>query len=218
MHPVELLSLIAGLMTMAAPAAQAIKTIRTRHTAGLAVSSYVLLLCLGSFAVLIGVQYHIFFMILLNAIGTLFNVCILFLLSRRALAGFVVALLGFIGIGLLVAPWFMQGLITTRWAEPVGFVYGLVAAATFLPQVLLTWKTRSVAALSLPNLVLFSLGMTIWIAVAIVLHNWSLIIWNGILFVMITELLRMKIMVERRASRAPVSETAAEVVLPSPLI
>ena len=218
MHPVELLSLIAGLMTMAAPAAQAIKTIRTRNTAGLAVSSYVLLLCLGSFAVLIGVQYHVFFMILLNAIGTLFNVCILFLISRRALAGFVVALLGFIGISFLVAPWFLQGLITTRWAEPVGFVYGLVAAGTFLPQVLLTWKTRSVAALSLPNLVLFSLGMTVWIVVAIVLHNWSLIIWNGILFVMITELLRMKIMVERGHARLAAAEVPVEVIIPPPLI
>ena len=205
MHVVDILSLIGGLMTMSAPVMQAIKTIRTRETEGLAVQSYILLLCLGCFAVLIGFQYQVLPMILLNGIGTAFNVAILFMISRRALAGFVLALAAFVGGGLLIAPAFMHTLATTKWAEQVGFVYGLVAAGTFAPQVLLTWKTRQVSALSLPNLALFSVGMTVWIVVAIVLHNWSLILWNGILFLMITELLRMKIVVERGARKTGIA-------------
>lgn len=218
MQLTEILSLVGGLMTMAAPAAQAVKTIRTRHIEGLAVSSYVMLLVLGCFAVLIGFQYQVFFMILLNAIGTFFNVCILFMLSKRALALFALALAAFVGVGLLVAPWFMAGLVTTRWAEPIGFIYGLVAAGTFMPQVWLTWKTRSVEALSLPNLILFSTGMTVWIVVATLLHNWSLILWNGILFLMITELLRMKIVVGRSDARRGLNPHDADGMVTPPLM
>jgi|GEM_PF-2431637 len=201
MNLVELLSLIAGLMTMAAPAMQAIKTIRTRNVEGLAVSTYIMLMALGCFAVLIGVQYRVVTMTSLNALGMLFNVAILFLLSRRALFSFFGGLAVLVAITGLVAPWFLTGLITTRWAEPVGFVYGLVAASTFVPQVLMTWKTREVSALSLPNLALMSAGMVIWIGVATVLGNWSLIFWNSILFLCVAELLRMKLVVERSGAR-----------------
>ncbi len=208
MNMVEILSLIAGLMTMGGPAAQAIKTIRSRDVTGLAVSTYVLLMGLGCFAVLIGVQYRVFFMTTLNGLGMLFNISILYLISRRALAAFAGGLLLAVGIAAMVAPWFLAGLITTRWAEPVGFVYGLVAASTFIPQVVMTRRTRSVSALSLPNLALMTAGMTIWIAVAVLLRNWSLIFWNGILLLSIAELLRLKLVVERGHARAAATATA----------
>ena len=218
MHVVDILSLIGGLMTMSAPVMQAIRTIRSRETEGLAVSSYVLLVCLGCFAVLIGFQYKGPFIILPNAIGTAFNVAILFMISRRALAGFALALAAFIGGGLLVAPAFMHDLVTTRWAEQVAFVYGLVSAGTFLPQVLLTWKTRQVSALSLPNLALFSVGMIVWIMVAVLLHNWSLILWNSCLFVMITALLVMKIVFERAAAQAGAPPPAEVETVVAPIV
>ena len=218
MQVVDVLSLVGGFMTMTAPVMQAIKTIRLRETEGLAVSSYILLVCLGCFAVLIGVQYDKLAIIAPNAIGTAFNVAILFMISRRALAGFVLALGAFIGGGLVVAPAFMHTLVTTKWAEPVAFVYGLVSAGTFLPQVLLTWRTRQVSALSLPNLALFSVGMTVWVVVATLLHNWSLIMWNSILFVMITALLVMKIAFERAAAQAGAAPPAEVETVIAPLV
>lgn len=202
MKLVEILSLLAGLMTMAAPGAQAVKTIRSRETAGLSVGSYVLLLCLGFMGILLGVQYRIVAMTALNALNTSFNLIILYLISRRKLALLLTTLLATIGIAALTAPWFLEGLVTTRWSEPFAFVYGLVGASTFLPQVLLTRRTRIVAAISLSNLLLMTFGIMAWIVVAVLLHNWSLSFWNSLLLLMVIELLRLKIMVERAQSQS----------------
>ncbi len=216
MELIELLSLIGGLMTMSAPAMQALKTITTRNVEGLSVSSYVMLMVLGTFAVLIGLQYQIVAMTTLNALGWSFNIIILWLISRKALIGYFAALAAAAGLCWLFAPWFLEGLFTTRWAEPVAFVYGLVASAAFLPQVLMTRRTRQVSALSLPNLLLFTGGMVVWLVVCVLLGNWSLTIWNGMLFLMILELLRLKITVERSDRRAAVA--AGEPVTPSPIV
>src|SRR4051812_32149616 len=122
-------------MTSGAPLAQAFKTFRSRDTAGLSVSSYLLLLCMGSFTVLIGVQYKIMAMILLNSLGLVAYLAIMFLLSRRAFFAFLGTITAFVLISSIVAPWFIPQLLTPRWGEQVAFLYGLLAAATFLPQI-----------------------------------------------------------------------------------
>ncbi|MGE4322688.1 MAG: hypothetical protein AB7E60_06610 [Sphingobium sp.] len=216
MELIELLSLIGGLMTMSAPAMQALKTITSRNVEGLSVGSYIMLMVLGSFAVLIGLQYQIVAMTTLNALGWSFNIIILWLISRKALIGYFAGLAAVAGLCWLVAPWFLEGLFTTRWAEPVAFVYGLVASAAFLPQVLMTRKTRQVSALSLPNLLLFNGGMVVWLVVCVMLGNWSLTLWNGILFLMLLELLRLKITVERGDRRS--ASVEEEPVTPAPIV
>ncbi len=128
---VEILSFLAGIMTSSAPLAQAFRTFRTRDVAGLSVSSYLLLLCMGSFTVLIGIQYMIFAMIILNAIGLVANLAIMFLLSRRVFSAFLLATISLVVASLLVTPWFIPTLLTSHWAEQVAFIYGLLAAATF---------------------------------------------------------------------------------------
>lgn len=197
MDMIEWLSLVAGLMTTGAPMTQALKTFRTRNYTGLSVGSYFLLLGLGTFAVLVGIQYGIVSMTTLNAIGLSANMLIMLMLSRFVLAAFVLGLAAMAGIAWLVAPSLLTDLFTTRWAEQVAFIYGIIAAATFLPQVLLTRRTRVVSALSVVNLALFAGGMVIWIGVSIMLGNYSLTGWNIILLLMISELLRLKITVER---------------------
>ncbi|NIJ37419.1 uncharacterized protein with PQ loop repeat [Sphingopyxis panaciterrae] len=198
---VEILSFLAGIMTSSAPLAQAFRTFRTRDIAGLSVSSYLLLLCMGSFTVLIGIQYMIFAMIILNAIGLVANLAIMFLLSRLAFSAFLLTVTGLAAASLLVAPWFIPQLLTPLWAEQVAFIYGLLAAATFLPQILLTRRTRIVSSLSLPYLLLLSGGMILWTINSIILGNYSLTFWNGILLLMSLELLRLKITCETEQRR-----------------
>src|SRR3546814_12362790 len=76
-------------MTSGAPLAQAFKTFRTRDIEGLSVGSYLLLLCMGSFTILIGVQYKIIAMILLNSLGLIAYLAIMSLLSRLVLFSFL---------------------------------------------------------------------------------------------------------------------------------
>lgn len=193
MDYIEILSLVGGLMTSGAPVAQAFKTFRSRDVAGLSVGTYLLLLFLVAFGILIGVQYSIVTMILLNSIGLIANMLILYLISKRALAGFVLTWVLFWLLGSLIAPLFISKLLTTAWAEQVAFIYGIIAATTFLPQVLLTHRTRNASALSLYTLILFCVGMVLWIIISVLVNNYSLIFWNVILFLMLLELLRLKL-------------------------
>lgn len=180
-------------MTTAAPTVQAFKTYRSGEIESLSSFSYMLLLALGSLATLIGVQYGVFFMAALNTIALVANMLIMALLSRRLLTGFLLTLSVCFALTATFAPWALRTLVTTKWAEQVGFLWGVLAVTTFLPQVLTTRRTRSVAALSLGYLSLFTAGMVVWIIVAMILGSVSLVIWNTILGLMIAELLRLKL-------------------------
>ena len=63
-------------------------------------------------------------------------------------------------------------------------ILGLIAAAlttsAFLPQVYKTWKTKDVAALSMPMLLLFFVGIILWFIYGVYIKSPSLIIANGI--------------------------------------
>lgn len=196
MDLIELLSLFAGLMTMSAPITQAWKTWRRRDYEGLSAGSYLLLLCLGTLAVLIGIQYGIVTMIVLNSIGLSANLLMMWMISRKTLGAYLISLGTVLLVLDLAAPWFVAALLTPRWVQQVAFVYGIFAAATFMPQVLLTRKSRVVSALSIINLILFASGMAIWIVVSVLLGNYSLIFWNAILLLMLFELLRLKIVID----------------------
>jgi uncharacterized protein with PQ loop repeat len=204
MKSVEVLSLLAGLFTMVAPGAQALKTLRARQITGLSLESYVLYVIYGVMGVVIGVQYGVVAITAMNALQTIFNAAVLYLISRRALALLVGSAVVLIGLAAIVAPWFLQGLVGTRWSEPFAFAYGLVGASTYIPQVLLTRRTRAAAAISLPNVLLMTLGMICWVIVAVLLHNWSLTFWNGLVLLVTAELLRLKLVLDRRVSQAAV--------------
>src|SRR5262245_54496512 len=115
---VEIVSLVAGLLTMIGPAAQALKTIRSRNTAGLSAGSYVLFVIFGCIGVLIGVQYQVIAITSLNVLQTVFNLIVLKLISGRAFLLFLGAALTLTLLAAVLVPSFLQGLITTRWAEP----------------------------------------------------------------------------------------------------
>ncbi|MCH7525256.1 MAG: SemiSWEET transporter [Bacteroidetes bacterium] len=63
-------------------------------------------------------------------------------------------------------------------------ILGLIAAglttSAFLPQVYKTWKTKDVSSLSMPMLVLFFVGIILWLIYGIYINSLSIIIANGI--------------------------------------
>jgi uncharacterized protein with PQ loop repeat len=190
---IEALSLAAFALLMVGTAAQVLAMIRRRDTHGVSASTYALLVALGLFNFLIGLQYMIVSMMAITIITFTCNCIILFLISRRV---FVLLLGSFAAVAILAlvfAPTFVAELRTHRWSEQVGFAYGLVASAAFMPQVLLTRRTRNVAAIALSNYLFLSIGMVLLTAVSVLLHNWSLIFWNIVLTLSVMEMLRLKI-------------------------
>lgn len=64
--------------------------------------------------------------------------------------------------------------------EIIGFGAAVLTTAAFLPQVYKTWKTKDVSALSLPMLIMFITGITLWLIYALYIPSPSMIIANGI--------------------------------------
>ena len=64
--------------------------------------------------------------------------------------------------------------------EIIGFAAAILTTAAFLPQVYKTWKTKDVSALSLPMLLMFITGISLWLVYGFYIHSPSMIVANGI--------------------------------------
>jgi len=61
------------------------------------------------------------------------------------------------------------------YIEIIGMVAAVLTTASFLPQVYQTWKTRDVSGLSLPMLILFFTGISLWVVYGFLKDSPSLI-------------------------------------------
>ena len=77
--------------------------------------------------------------------------------------------------------------------EIIGFAAAFLTTAAFLPQVYKTWKTKDVSALSLPMLLMFIIGITLWLVYALYINSPSMIIANSITIVSSVFLIYFKI-------------------------
>ncbi len=68
--------------------------------------------------------------------------------------------------------------------ELVGITAGILSCATFLPQVIKTWKSKSTKDVSLVMFIIASLGTTLWLAYGILIHSISIIFTNCIVLVL----------------------------------
>jgi MtN3 and saliva related transmembrane protein len=76
-------------------------------------------------------------------------------------------------------------------------VVGLLAACcttwAFLPQVLLTVRTRDTRGLSLPMYLIFTVGVLLWLIYGLLLHDLPLILANGVTAVLAGTVLALKL-------------------------
>jgi MtN3 and saliva related transmembrane protein len=68
----------------------------------------------------------------------------------------------------------------SNYIEILGLVAAVLTTGSFLPQVYQTWKTKDVSGLSLPMLVLFFIGISLWFIYGFLKDSPSLIGANGI--------------------------------------
>lgn len=64
--------------------------------------------------------------------------------------------------------------------EIIGFAAAILTTAAFLPQVYKTWRTKDVSSLSLPMLVIFFIGIVMWLWYGILKNSPSMIFANSI--------------------------------------
>jgi MtN3 and saliva related transmembrane protein len=64
--------------------------------------------------------------------------------------------------------------------EAIGYAAATVTTVSFIPQALLSWKTRSTAGLSAGMYALFALGVALWLGYGLLLGAWPVIVANAI--------------------------------------
>ncbi|MDD3313818.1 SemiSWEET transporter [Pseudodesulfovibrio sp.] len=82
--------------------------------------------------------------------------------------------------------------------EALGIVAGCCTTAAFAPQVVRTWRTRSVADISLGMYGLFCLGVALWLVYGLLADSLSVILANGATLVLALAVLVMKLRFGRK--------------------
>ena len=84
----------------------------------------------------------------------------------------------------------------------LGYCAATLTTLSFLPQALLTLRTRNVAGISLGMYSAFTAGVALWLAYGIVLGEWPIIAANALTLALATVILVMKLRVDREQRRS----------------
>src|SRR5687767_15134892 len=85
-----------------------------------------------------------------------------------------------------------------RMIQAVGFAAGALTTIAFIPQVIRTWRTRSTGDLSVSMLVIFNVGVVLWLIYGIALGEAPMMLWNSATLPMSLSLLGLKLQNVRR--------------------
>ncbi|MCA0240593.1 MAG: SemiSWEET transporter [Proteobacteria bacterium] len=88
------------------------------------------------------------------------------------------------------------------WASPnavdlLGYAAASLTTLSFLPQALLTLRTRNVAGISLGMYGAFTAGVALWLVYGVLIGQWPIIVANALTLGLASVILGMKIAVER---------------------
>ncbi len=75
----------------------------------------------------------------------------------------------------------------------IGFIAAILTTASFLPQVLKVWRTRSAKDVSLVMYLLFLAGVALWLTYGILIESWPVILSNLITLILAGAVLVMKL-------------------------
>jgi MtN3 and saliva related transmembrane protein len=76
----------------------------------------------------------------------------------------------------------------------LGFLAGTLTTVAFVPQVIRTWQTRSATDLSMAMLIVFALGVGLWLAYGIAISSPPVILANAVTLVLTLVLIAFKCM------------------------
>jgi MtN3 and saliva related transmembrane protein len=89
-------------------------------------------------------------------------------------------------------------MLTSSIINGLGFAAAALTTVSFVPQVVLTFRSRDVRGISLLMYSCFTLGVALWLAYGVCLRNWPIVVANGITFALAFSILMMKVLSIRR--------------------
>jgi MtN3 and saliva related transmembrane protein len=89
------------------------------------------------------------------------------------------------------------GRLLVTSTDLLGYCAATLTTLSFLPQAMLTLRTRNVSGISLGMYSAFTLGVALWLAYGVVLGEWPIIIANALTLALASVILVLKLVVER---------------------
>lgn len=83
----------------------------------------------------------------------------------------------------------------------IGYGAAVLTTCSFVPQVLLTYKTRDASGVSLGMYSAFTVGVALWLAYGLVLQAWPVVAANFITLLLALSILGMKLRFEPRSGK-----------------
>lgn len=80
----------------------------------------------------------------------------------------------------------------------LGLVAAVLTTGSFVPQALLTLRTRDVSGISLGMYSAFTAGVALWLGYGLMLRDWPIVLANAVTLVLAATILATKIVVDRR--------------------
>jgi MtN3 and saliva related transmembrane protein len=86
----------------------------------------------------------------------------------------------------------LKSIVSNPTVALIGYTAAALTTFCFVPQLLHTFKTKSVNDLHVGTLILFDLGLVLWLVYGIYLHSWPMILANTVTLGFQLALLRLK--------------------------
>ena len=83
----------------------------------------------------------------------------------------------------------MRGM-NTEW---FGFAAAALTTGSFIPQALMTIRSRNTSGISLAMYVIFTIGVALWLAYGVFLHSWPMILANTVTLMLAATILALKL-------------------------
>ena len=81
----------------------------------------------------------------------------------------------------------------------LGYCAAALTTGSFLPQALLTLRTRDVSGISIGMFGAFTAGVALWLMYGVALGNWPIVAAHAVTLVLAATILWVKIVEDRRA-------------------
>ena len=85
--------------------------------------------------------------------------------------------------------------------DALGYLAATLTTASFVPQAMLTLRTRNVSGISLGMYSAFTLGVALWLAYGWQLGEWPIVVANALTLALAATILITKLLVDREARR-----------------
>jgi MtN3 and saliva related transmembrane protein len=81
---------------------------------------------------------------------------------------------------------------SSAFAQVIGLVAGTITTASFLPQLFRVYRTKCAKDLSWPYLLLFTVGISFWLAYGLLTHDLPVILANSFTLALVFAIMMLK--------------------------